>query len=139
MRPLDYVAISGLVVSVVYLLVANYRCRHATSSGYRSKAVRLSVRARDCWYFRIFDFPPAIPKIAEENYTRGKRNVFCHISGFRAGDDDVLPAFSSAMLVRGILSIRRRIHAVVAAKVSQTKAANRRFNRCLIPARIEAE
>jgi hypothetical protein len=44
------------------------------------------------------------------------------------------PHFLGDFCSREVLSIQRRIRAVVAAKVSQTKAANRRLNLCLIPA-----
>jgi hypothetical protein len=51
--------------------------------------------------YAIVTSRPAIHKMAEENYTRGKRNVFGHISGFGTGDDDVLPAFLRRCLFAG--------------------------------------
>jgi hypothetical protein len=67
--------------------------------------------------------------VTSQNYTRSKRNVFGHISGLEQATMMFFRHFFGDVCSREVLSIQRRIRAVVAAKVSQTKAANRRLNR----------
>jgi hypothetical protein len=77
--------------------------------------------------YAIVTSRPAIHKIARENYTRSKRNVLATFHEHTT--TTFFPHFFGGVCSREVLSIERRIRAVVAAKVSQTKAANRRFSR----------
>jgi hypothetical protein len=55
--------------------------------------------------------------------------LFGHISELEQATMMFFPHFFGEVCSREVLSRQRRIRAVVAAKVSQTKAANRRLNR----------
>jgi hypothetical protein len=65
--------------------------------------------------------------------------LFGHISGLEQATMMFFRHFFGEVCSREVLSRQRRIRAVVGAKVSQTKAANRRLNQHLIPARTEAK
>jgi hypothetical protein len=65
--------------------------------------------------------------------------VFGHILWLEQATMTFYRHFFGDVCSQEVLSIQRRIRAVLAAKVSQTKAANRRLNRRLIPARTEAK